>query len=407
MLYDLFIHIYKGLIATAGLFDDKVKKMKTGQQGIRDTLKKRLKPDARYIWFHAASLGEFEQGRPLMEYIKEKHPQYHILLTFFSPSGYEVRKDYPLADIVCYLPLDTKANAEWFVQTVRPVMAFFIKYEFWYNYLHALRKRQIPTYSVSSIFRPDQIFFKSYAAFYTKVLHCFTHFYVQNEQSRQLLETIGITAVTVVGDTRFDRVVKISQTAPHIPLIQAFSEGSTVLVVGSSWPEDEAVYIPHLISSGIKAIIAPHVVDEQHLRQLEQNLRQNTLRYSQANEHNIASAKYLIIDSYGMLSTIYRYGTIAYVGGGFGAGIHNLPEAAVWGIPVIFGPNSLKFNEARQLVNRQGGMRVTDRQNYENAIRALLQEPQRLRQMGKEAGRYINECGGATHKIMSDMDFRA
>lgn len=318
---------------------------------------------AKYIWFHAASLGEFEQGRPLIEQIRKEYPQYKILLTFFSPSGYEVQKNYKGADIVTYLPIDTVTNARRFLRTIRPVMAFFIKYEFWYNYLHILRHRGVPVYSVSSIFRPDQVFFKWYGWEYAHVLKCFSHFFVQNEESKRLLEGIGIKDTMVVGDTRFDRVLQIKEASKNLPLIEKFvgtrlgspanrARQRRVFVAGSSWLPDEEIFLKYFNEhKDWKLIIAPHVIEEEHLKRIQELIKdRKVIRYTKANEENVEDAEVLIIDCFGLLSSVYHYGDIAYVGGGFGAGIHNVLEAAVWQMPVIFGPNNKHFDEAQGLL---------------------------------------------------------
>ena len=275
MLYNLAIYFYLLGVAIASIFSSKVKKMWRGERKAFDVLKAKVDPAAEYIWVHAASLGEFEQGRPIIERIRATHPEYKILLTFFSPSGYEVRKNYEGADIICYLPLDTPINALRFLRLIRPKVAFFIKYEFWYNYLHILKHRNVPTYSVSSIFRPDQIFFRWYGRHYAGVLRCFTHFFVQNEQSRQLLEKIGITEVSITGDTRFDRVLQIKEQSKHLPIVESFVKGAThVFVAGSSWSPDEDIFIPYYNNKeDWRIIIAPHVISEEHLQQIEQVTR--------------------------------------------------------------------------------------------------------------------------------------
>ena len=298
MIYNLIIYLYLLGVAIYSRFNEKVRKMWRGERDAFRVLREQVDPSAQYVWFHAASLGEFEQGRPLMERLRREHPEYKILLTFFSPSGYEVRKNYEGADIICYLPLDTITNARRFLRAIRPVMAFFIKYEFWYNYLHILKHRNVPVYSVSSIFRPDQVFFKWYGRQYGRVLHCFTHFYVQNEVSRELLAKIGITNVSIVGDTRFDRVLQVKE-APLSPsvgeTIAAFLAGSTheapagtvggapkIFVAGSSWPPDEDIFIRYFKEHpGWKLIIAPHVIGEDHLQQIEKQLEGwNVVRYT-------------------------------------------------------------------------------------------------------------------------------
>ncbi|MFC2767224.1 MAG: 3-deoxy-D-manno-octulosonic acid transferase, partial [Prevotella sp.] len=311
-MYNLFMYLMQFGIAVASLFSGKVRKMWRGQRAAVSLLRERVDPAARYVWFHAASLGEFEQGRPLMEQIRQEHPEYKILLTFFSPSGYEVRKNYPGADIVCYLPVDTIGNARRFLRAVRPVKAFFINYEFWYNYLHIMKHRGIPTYSVSSIFRRDQVFFKWYGAAYGRVLRCFSHFYVQNKISRSLLQTLGIDCVSVVGDTRFDRVLQIKEAAKRLPIVEAFAGAPSkkgdasaprVFVAGSSWPPDEEIFIDYLNAhKDWKLIIAPHVIGEDHLRQILGRLDRKVVRYTQATEESAREADCLIIDCFGLLS---------------------------------------------------------------------------------------------------------
>ena len=371
MIYNLIIYLYLLGVAVYSRFNEKVRKMWRGERDAFRVLREKVDPSAQYVWFHAASLGEFEQGRPLMEQLRRDHPEYKILLTFFSPSGYEVRKNYEGADIICYLPLDTITNARRFLRTIRPVMAFFIKYEFWYNYLHILKHRGVPVYSVSSIFRPDQVFFKWYGRQYGRVLHCFTHFFVQNEISKELLAKIGITDVSVVGDTRFDRVLQIKEAAKQLPIVEEFVSNNEVgvFVAGSSWPPDEEIFIKYFNQHPEwKLIIAPHVIGEDHLRQIEKLLEgRKVLRYTSAAEKMVNDYDVLIINCFGLLSSIYRYGDVAYVGGGFGVGIHNLLEAAVWDVPVFFGPNNQKFQEAQGL-KKSGGFEIS---NYEDFARQM------------------------------------
>lgn len=400
-MYNIVIYIYLLGVALVSLFSKKVKKMWQGERRALGILKEKVKPDERYIWFHAASLGEFEQGRPLIESIRENYPTYKILLTFFSPSGYEVRKDYKGADIVCYLPIDTPFNARRFLRTVHPCMAFFIKYEFWYNYLHILKHRGIPTYSVSSIFRPEQIFFKWYGKKYANVLSCFTHLFVQNEQSRNLLSTIGIDRVSVVGDTRFDRVLQICNTKKDIPMIEHFCANRFVFVAGSSWQPDEEVFIPYFNQhKEWKMIIAPHVVSKEHIENIISKVEGISVCLSNATMENIKQAKCMIIDSYGLLSSIYRYASICYVGGGFGVGIHNLLEAAVWSKPVIFGPNHQKFQEARDLIKCGGGFEILSQENLQQVVNSLMTDSEALDKAGREAKIYVNKVAGATKAIM-------
>ena len=427
-------------MAIGSLFNKKIKKMWRGEREAVDLLKEKVDPTAKYVWFHAASLGEFEQGRPLIEQLKATHPEYKILLTFFSPSGYEVRKNYEGADIVCYLPLDTIRNARRFLRAVHPVMAFFIKYEFWYNYLHILRHRGVPVYSVSSIFRPGQVFFKWYGRNYAKVLHCITHFFVQNEVSLQLLKGIGIDEATVVGDTRFDRVLQIKEQAKKLPIVEAFKgingkgdackddlsenackgdlsedackdnlsengcKGCKVFVAGSSWQPDEDIFIRFFNDHpDWKLIIAPHVIGEDHLAYILDKLQMKAVRYTQATEQSAAEARCLIIDCFGLLSTIYRYGEIAYVGGGFGVGIHNVPEAAVWGVPVLFGPNNKRFQEAQDLLACKGSFEVTDYDSFNTIISRLISDDKFRHQCGEASANYVKSRSGATDIIMKSV----
>lgn len=411
-MYNVIIYLIQFGVAVASLFSEKVRKMWKGECASFGVLRDKLEPDAQYIWFHAASLGEFEQGRPLMEQIRREHPQYKILLTFFSPSGYEVRKNYAGADIICYLPIDTIGNARKFLRTVRPVMAFFIKYEFWYNYLHVLKHRQIPTYSVSSIFRKDQVFFKWYGRHYGKVLNCFTRFFVQNEESRRLLATIGIHDVDVVGDTRFDRVLQIKEAAKQLPIVESFVQGTAdgkrakVFVAGSSWLPDEEIFIPFFNKhKDWKLIIAPHVIGEDHLKQIDQLLDRKTVRYTQATEATASEADCLLIDCFGLLSSVYHYGDISYVGGGFGVGIHNVLEAAVWDMPVIFGPNNERFREAQGLKKAQGGFAIASAEDFERIMLRLMTDASYLHDCGQHAGQFVEGMTGATPKILRHIQF--
>ena len=393
-------------VAIASLFNKKVKKMWAGERQAVKVLKEKVDPEARYIWFHAASLGEFEQGRPLIEHLRETHPEYKILLTFFSPSGYEVRKNYEGADIICYLPLDTIRNARRFLRAVKPVMAFFIKYEFWYNYLHILQHRGVPTYSVSSIFRPDQIFFQWYGRQYGRVLKCFTHFFVQNMESKALLSKLGITDVDVVGDTRFDRVLQIKEASKQLPIVEQFTaHAQKVFVAGSSWLPDEDIFIKYFdIHKDWKLIIAPHVISDEHLSQIFELLKgRRVVRYTEATEENVKDAEVLIIDCFGLLSSIYHYGTVSYVGGGFGVGIHNVLEAAVWDIPVVFGPNNKHFQEAQGLMLVQGGFEINDYQSFRDLMMRFETDASFLQNAGENAGAFVKSRAGATAKVMENV----
>lgn len=406
MLYNLAILIYDILVHLAAPFSRKPRKMMKGHWVVYELLRQQVEKDARYIWFHAASLGEFEQGRPLMEAIRVKHPDYKILLTFFSPSGYEVRKDYRGADIVCYLPFDKPRNVKKFLGIANPCMAFFIKYEFWKNYLDELHKRHIPVYSVSSIFRRDQIFFKWYGGTYRDVLQDFDYLFVQNEASKRFLAKIGISRVSVVGDTRFDRVLQIRNDAKQLPLVEKFKGNSVVMVAGSSWEPDEDLFIEYFNSHPeMKLIIAPHLIDENHLVQIIGKLRRPYVRYSKADDENVLKADCLIIDCFGLLSSIYCYGEIAYIGGGFGVGIHNTLEAAVYGIPVIFGPKYQKFMEAIQLIEAKGAYSIKTYDELKDILDELLKDKEFLQTVGKNAGQYVTSNAGATQQIMNIVNF--
>ena len=408
-MYNFIIYLYQMGVAVYSLFNEKVKKMWRGERDAFQVLREKVDTQAHYVWFHAASLGEFEQGRPLMEQLRRTHPELKILLTFFSPSGYEVRKNYEGADIICYLPLDTPTNARKFLRLIRPEMAFFIKYEFWYNYLHILKHRQVPVYSVSSIFRPDQVFFKWYGRQYGRVLNCFTHFYVQNEVSRELLAGIGITNVTITGDTRFDRVLQIKQQSKQLPLVEQFiKDAPKVFIAGSSWPPDEEIFLRYFNEHrDWKLIIAPHVIGEDHLQQIEKLLSdRKVIRYTEAEKSPqlLSSApEALIINCFGLLSSIYHYGNVAYIGGGFGVSIHNLPEAAVWHVPVIFGPNNHKFQEAQELKACEGGFEINNYDDFERLMNRFDTDATYLKEAGEKAGKYVESKAGATQKILSDV----
>lgn len=404
MIYNLFIYLYVSAVRMAALFSGKVSKMVAGQKKTFSVLEQHIDSKAKYIWFHAASLGEFEQGRPLIEEIRRRFPEYKILQTFFSPSGYEVRKDYKGADVVCYLPLDTPGNARRFVEKAHPCMAFFIKYEFWKNYLTELHERQIPVYSVSSIFRPEQIFFKWYGGGYREVLKCFTHLFVQNQESVDLLKTIGVTETSITGDTRFDRVLDICRQAKVLSLVERFKGDRLTMVAGSSWAPDEDIFIPYFNAHPeMKLVIAPHVIDESHLKEITGKVKGKVVRYSQATEENVAEADCLIIDCFGLLSSIYRYGEIAYIGGGFGVSIHNTLEAAVYGIPVIFGPNNKKFMEAQGLKQCKGGFEIQGASDFNELMDRFREDRQFLQLSGENAGNYVKKNAGALEKILGTI----
>ncbi len=408
LVYTLVIYIYMCLVSLAALFGHKkARLMRRGQRATWKILRERIDVADRPVWFHVASLGEFEQGRLLIERLKREHPEQKILLTFFSPSGYEVRKNYEYADAVCYLPFDTKPGVRKFLRLAHPAMAVFVKYEFWANYLFLCHQRDIPVYSVSSIFRPSQLFFRPWNMGYSRVLWWVTHFFVQNEASRLLLARKGLTNVTVTGDTRLDRVVQIQQKARSLPLVEAFvGDGAqNVFVAGSSWPPDEDVYLPYFAHKGWKLIIASHEISTLRIEKLRARCEREvgyTITYGEAASFSadaLREARVLLVDCFGLLSSIYRYGTVAYVGGGFGVGIHNVPEAAVYGLPVLFGPNNKKFQEAQTLLARGGAFEVGGNVDFAEKMDSLLSDPKSLNQAGKAAAEYIHSGAGAVERI--------
>ncbi len=404
ILYNFGIYTYKQLVNIASFRNLKARKMKQGHKEIFHYLAQNADPEGGYIWIHASSLGEFEQGRPIIEAIKAHYPEQKIAITFFSPSGYEVRKNYPKADLICYLPFDLPNNVNRFLNILKPKQAIFIKYEFWGNYLNALAKRNIPTYIISAIFRPSQIFFRPYGSYFRRILQNFEHLYVQDENSKKLLKDIGITKVSVTGDTRFDRVLEIRSQAKELPLIEQFSKEKFTLIAGSSWPKDEEIFIDYFNRHPeMKLIIAPHEIHEEHIQFILSRLNRTAIRYTQADEKNIQKADCIIIDCFGLLSSIYRYGQVAYVGGGFGAGIHNVPEAAVYGIPVIFGPNHKKFKEAKELIIAGGGFSISRSEDFELVMDRLLENKEFLSKAGITAGQYIQNNSGASKKILKEL----
>ena len=407
-MYSLAIHFYAFIIALISPFHKKARIMRLGQWNTNSILREKIDRNAKYIWFHASSLGEFEQGRPMMEKIKAEHPEYKILLTFFSPSGYEVRKNYNGVDVICYLPFDTPYRVKKFLNLANPSIAVFIKYEFWGNYLQELKHRNIPVYIISSIFRRDQLFFQWFGYPYRKMLYCFTHLFVQDDRSAALLKEFGITNVTVTGDTRFDRVLDVRNQARELSPVEHFvceggKEKRLTLVAGSSWPQDEEILIPYFNEHPeMKLIIAPHEIHREHLMYIESLLKRPSVRLSDVfHDQSLAEGKdCLIVDSFGLLSSIYRYGTIAYIGGGFGAGIHNTLEAAVYGIPVLFGPKYHKFKEAKDLIKVGGGFSVSDKQSFCEKMDELLTYHEVLEAAGESAGQFVNGNAGATDKIL-------
>ena len=406
LIYTIGIHLYTLGIRLAAFFGHKkARQMVKGWKGV-DTELSKLSKYKPTVWFHAASLGEFEQARPVLEAYRQRHPDSQVLVTFFSPSGYEVRKNYAQADAVCYLPMDTPGNVRHFVNKVNPDEVFFVKYEFWYNYLNALHDHDAKTYIFSAIFRPEQYFFKSWGHWYLKQLrHCFTHLFVQNDESLQLLKSHGIGNCSIAGDTRFDRVHQIALAAESDPVVESFLAEHTgqVLVAGSTWPPDEQL-LSQLNIDKLKIILAPHLIDEEHLRQIEA-LFPSSIRYSAfKNNRSDKSPKVLIIDNIGLLSKLYRYATVAYIGGGFGAGIHNTLEAVTFGKPVLFGPNYHKFQEAHDLIARGGGFSHANGSELEQHLTSLLSHPDALAAASQACLDYMRKNLGSTDTILNHIE---
>lgn len=414
-LYNIGISAFVAGARLASLRSPKIRKMISGQNDTLKALKLRreaVAPDGFDVWFHAASLGEFEQARPIIERIKKASPSTTILLTFFSPSGYEIRSTYDRADCVAYLPFDTPRRVRRFIDAARPRMAIFAKYEFWGNYLEELKRRGTPTYIISSIFRPGQRFFKPWGGMFRKMLRCYTRLYVQDTDSKRLLSSIGVDNVTVAGDTRFDRVTDILAGCKSVAEIDTFvnADKNMTVIVGSSWQPDEEIYIPWLKSHPeVKAVIAPHEFDRARLESLRHRLGINKTRLLSEirGEHPTnpmtPSVRYIIVDCFGLLSSLYRYGDVAVIGGGFGSGIHNLNEAAVYSIPVIFGPKHEKFKEAFELLKCRGGFTYSSVSEFSAIMNTFIAEPSALKSAGEAAGKFINDSIGATDIIFSDL----
>ena len=400
------LYSFAGILASAGLhlaarFSPKARLIIEGRKDTPLRLG-RLDATRPVVWFHASSLGEFEQGRPLMEAVRRTHPEYQILLSFFSPSGYTVRQDYAGADVVVYLPSDRSSSVRRFLDLARPSKAIFIKYDFWPTMLYELREREIPTYLISAIFRPDQLFFRPWGKWYLRLLTLFERLYVQDEDSRQLLQRHGITAVSVAGDTRFDRVIEIASAARAIPEA-AVLEGK-VLVAGSTWPEDEAILLPYFnrLGSEYKLIIAPHEIHEEHLQAIEAQLTRPYMRYSQLQAGATGDYDCLIIDCFGLLSSIYRYGRYAWVGGGFGKSVHNTLEAAVYGIPVFFGPEVHKHREVRELIQRGLGFVLHSEEDFA-ALLQRFDDEAACREVAQQLEHFFAEQRGATEQLLSEL----
>lgn len=407
VLYNIGIRCYGLAILIASLFNEKAKKWRGGRKnifvGLQQTFKDVKEP---VVWFHCSSLGEFEQGRPVIEAFRQQKPGYKILLTFFSPSGYEVRKDYKGADYVFYLPLDTPTNAQRFVSIVKPKFSVFVKYEFWYNYLRALHNAGAPVYLISAKFRADQYFFKGYGTWFSKQLKEYKKIFVQEAGSESLLKNIHVENVVVAGDTRFDRVIAIAQQVQPDKIVQSFKGSNKLWICGSTWSEDEKLILEtfeKVKSAGVKLLLVPHEIGESNISRIL-NMFPQSVKYSTAKEDELSGAEALVVDKMGLLSSLYQYGDIAYIGGGFGKGIHNLPEAAVFGIPVLFGPNYHKFNEAFELINCKGGASISSAEDLYKQVSQFLKDDVFRKQCGDSAKNYIYTTSGATDKILAELN---
>lgn len=404
ILYNTAIFIYTALVHFMALFNSKASLWVRGRKGWQTRLSAKSDAGERTVWIHCSSLGEFEQGRPVIEEIKREHPEFKIVLTFFSPSGFEIRKNYSGVDCVEYLPADFPGNARQFIKLVQPEFAIFVKYEFWNNYITELSKNDIPLYLISGIFRPGQHFFRWYGSFFRNILKRFEKIFVQDQQSFDLLDGIGLKNIIRAGDTRFDRVVKITGTARDIPQIEQFRGGEKLFLVGSSWKRDEEIIARYINSfpEKMKWIFAPHEIDKPNIDRLEKLFNVRTVRFSGYNSES-ADARILIIDNIGMLSSAYKYANIAAIGGGFGKGIHNILEPACWKIPVIFGPNYEKFREAVELIKEGGAISFDSYENFAEILNKLISDGSFYLRAADTAGNYITRNTGATARILQEI----
>lgn len=406
ILYDIAILLYAFSIRVAALFNGKARLFVQGRRNWREKLAAQIDDRERYLWFHCASLGEFEQGRPVIEEIRRLFPEYKIVLSFFSPSGYEIRKNYEVADVVCYLPIDSRKNVNAFLNLVHPEKAFFIKYEYWYHFISGLKRRNIPVYLISAIFRENQPFFrKGFAGrWFRNLLFRFEHIFIQDENSAELLKSVGISNFTVSGDTRFDRVYAIANGSKKIPEVEKFRGNSPLIVAGSTWKPDEELLAAFINNSkGIKFIIAPHEVAPANINRISQLLKTPPLLFSQIAENHMNRSDVLIIDSIGILSSVYRYGSIAYIGGGFGVGIHNILEAATFGLPVIFGPNYKKFKEAVDLVKLNGAFSINNQTELEQTLNRLITDEDFRKKSSGTCKNYVEKNTGSTKLIIKKV----
>ncbi|TRX26556.1 3-deoxy-D-manno-octulosonic acid transferase [Flavobacterium franklandianum] len=408
-LYNIIVQIANFSLKIIAQFSPKIKLFVDGRKPVFKILTAKIKPTDKTIWFHAASLGEYEQGLPVIEKIKEKFPNHKIVITFFSPSGYEVRKNNTVADITVYLPLDTKKNATAFIKLVHPEMAFFIKYEYWPNYLNELRKLETPTYLISGIFRKNQMFFKWYGGFYRKALDTFTYFFVQNESSKKLLLQLGKTNVAVSGDTRFDRVATILEKDNSLDFIEAFKNDTLTIVIGSSWPKDESLLVEYINQTNekIKFIIAPHNIKNEQIQELKNSISKKTVLLSEVEtgrDLSLQDFDVFIIDTIGILTKIYSYADIAYVGGGFGnPGVHNILEPATFGVPIVIGPNFSHFAEATALVNMEGCLSIANKNELYDAFSNLIRNDDIRHEKGHICNTFVQMNKGATTIILKQI----
>jgi 3-deoxy-D-manno-octulosonic-acid transferase len=402
ILYNIAVRLYYLYILAGTLISRKARLWIRGRAGLLNRIRQEVQPDGTLVWFHCSSLGEFEQGRPVMEALKTMNPGIRILLTFFSPSGYEIRKNYAVADHVFYLPLDTSRNASRFIRYTRPAAAFFIKYEFWYHYIDQLYHAQIPVFLVSAIFRKSQIFFKGYGIWFRNMLGRFEHIFLQDTSSYELLGNIGLSNISVTGDTRFDRVSTIAEKVKAIENLDVFRQQNLIIIAGSTWPEDDKYLVSYINrkQARVKYILVPHEIHDSYITMLERSISGKVLRFSGMNEGNASQAEVLIVDAVGYLSSLYQYADIAYIGGGFGKGIHNTLEAATFGMPVVFGPNYHKFREAVELIREGAAFPVTGETSLQNVFTILITDRDQLEKAGKAARIYVERNTGATARII-------
>ena len=406
-IYNFISIIASQIVKILALFSPKMKLFVNGRKIVFSTLQSKISPTDKTIWFHAASLGEYEQGLPVIEKVKIKYPSHKIIITFFSPSGYEVRKNNSIADVTVYLPLDTKSNAKRFVELAHPEMVFLIKYEFWPNYLNELKQQGIKTYLISGIFRENQMFFKWYGSFYRNALKTFDYFFVQNEKSKKLVQSIGHTNVKISGDTRFDRVVAILERDNSLDFIEEFKDNKTTIVIGSSWPKDESLLIDYINNSSenVKFIIAPHNILQSTIINLQSSIKKNTVLFSEKENQNLSEFNVFIIDTIGILTKIYSYADIAYVGGGFGnPGVHNILEPATFGLPIVIGPNYSHFAEATALVNLEGCISISNAIELKETFDLLLQNEDERIEKGHICSTFVQMNKGATDKIINHLN---